>query len=339
MSAPLLPWRDDLLLAAAVVGADIVLFLPGVWLVAGQLSRELLLFSGAFVLTHLLRAGAQIVALRLLERPVARHAVLRRFGIAMVAGLVMEAVFSSQAHVHAMRLGLIDDIATGRALGMWQVLLTAALLAWFREARLRQRASAQRLQRIQQAQIDGRRALVDAQLRAMQARVDPDQLFGALDAVERLFGPEPARADALFDALVSYLRATVPSVDSAASTLARELDLAASSVRMHALSTGRDTALSVDVAAPLRELAFPPGVLLPLLGGVLGAGGLAISAQRSAGTGIELRLDAARAPDAVRLRRARESLQALYGAGAALHCEARPGGASQVRIELHHEPA
>ncbi|HEY8881429.1 MAG TPA: hypothetical protein VIN03_27935 [Roseateles sp.] len=329
--------RDDLLLAAAAVGAATVLFLPGVWLVAVGVSPELLLFSLLQPATYVAVVATQIGALQLADRHLARHGVFAQFCIAALAGMATAAVVVPLPDPLAVRIGLLDEGANTRLPGVWTSVLIAAFLAWSREAWARHAASVERLRRVQRAQLAAQRELVDAQLRAMQARIDPGQLFAALDAIERLHAGEAGRADALFDALVLYLRAAVPRLDGAASTLGRELELAAACVRMHALSTGRDVTLDAGVDAPLRSLAFPPGVLLPLFGGALaagqGGGRLAVSAHDGSAGPLVLSVSTTQPPDPARLQQARDALQALYGAAATL----RAATPTLLHLELPHE--
>ncbi|MBV8034207.1 hypothetical protein [Roseateles sp.] len=329
--------RDDLLLAAAAVGATAVLFLPGAWLVAERVSPELLLFSLLQPLNWAAIVLAQVAALRLADRHLARPGVPGQFCIAAPVGMAVAAGLCAWVDPPAVRLGLLGETGNTRLLGAWTAALIAAFMVWSREAWTRHAASVERLRRVQQAQLSARREAVDAQLRAMQARIDAQQFFKALDAIERLYGSDAGRADALFDALVLYLRAAVPSLDGGASTLGRELALAAACVRMHALATGRDVALEIDVAAPLRLLAFPPGVLLPLLGGALAAGQnagpLAVVARPAGARALTLTLRAPPGPDEAGLRQAGRALAALYGAAATLRREA---GLTLVHLELPH---
>lgn len=340
-SCPRPALRDDLLLAAAAVGATTALFLPGVWLVAVRVSPELLLFSLLQPASYAIVLMVQIGALRLADWHWPGCSVFAQFCIATVAGMAISALVVPLPDPLAARMGLLVEGANTLLLGLWTAVLIAAFLAWSREAWARHAASVQRLRRVQRAQLAARRELVDAQLRAMQARIDPEQLFAALGAIEQLYARDAERADALFDALVLYLRAAVPRLDGTASTLGHELELAAACVRMHGLCAGRDIELDVNVHAALRARAFPPGVLLPLLGGALtaeaGAGRLAVSARPGPADALLLTLALPQAPGPARLQQAGDALGPLHGT-AALRCEAGPQGLALLHLELPHGP-
>lgn len=341
--APRLPadaLRDDLLLGTAVVGAAAVLFLPGVWLVSGRLSRDLLLFALLCLLLHAVIAALQLAALRGAGRRFARP--LAAFGIAAAVGLAAVPLLGPWPDRYATRLGLLADGTNTVLQTGWLSLMSAAFLAWARAGNDRHARSTRQLREVQQAQLAARREFVDAQLRALQARIDPGRLFDALDTIERLQRSDATRADALFDALVLYLRAAMPRVDSPTSTLAQEIALVVACVRVQALSSGHAITLDVDAGLAQRDGEFPPGVLLPLVSGALagmdGPGRLALAADDAGdATHRTLRLVAPCLPADDWLQQAQGSLRALYGEQARLQHAAQQAGTVVLRIEVPHE--
>ena len=77
------------------------------------------------------------------------------------------------------------------------------------------------------AQREARRRLAYAQLKAVQARIDPQLLFDMLDAVRRAYESEPERAERLLDELVAFLRAALPRLQDASSSVPREAETGA----------------------------------------------------------------------------------------------------------------
>ena len=269
-------WRDDVRLSSVGGGAALVAYGPGAWVVIDRLSADVLAFSALVFLQHFLSALAQCAALRGLERIVRTRPVpvsLRLF----VAGVASVAVGAAALNDPAVRLGISVDSWLWRqgAPLIFSYLPLACFVVWFREGRSRERAASFRLFRLQQAQLAARRSIVDAQLRAVQARVDPQFFFDTLDAAERLYREDPSRAEAVLDALVEFLRAALPRIDGALSVLARELELASAAVRIAVLTTGREHRISADVEAGLATMPFAPGVLLPLVRAALDAGSAA----------------------------------------------------------------
>jgi len=70
-----------------------------------------------------------------------------------------------------------------------------------------------------------KRQLAEAQLKTMQAQVEPHFLFNTLASVDYLIGTDPARASRMQKNLIQYLRAAVPQMRQASSTLGQEIGL------------------------------------------------------------------------------------------------------------------
>src|SRR5205085_5405061 len=69
------------------------------------------------------------------------------------------------------------------------------------------------------------RKALDARLRLLQAQVEPHFLFNTLANVRALVRSGSPQASAVLDSLITYLRASVPHVDAASTTLGQELAL------------------------------------------------------------------------------------------------------------------
>ncbi len=142
--------------------------------------------------------------------------------------------------------------------------------------------SAARLATAQAAQREARRRLVHARLQAMQARIDPQLLFDMLDAVRRSYEDDASRAERLLDELIAFLRAALPRLRNASSSVPREAELARAYARLRALAGARDVGMRLSVSADLMDARFPPGVLLLLLDEALRASQRTVRADRNA---------------------------------------------------------
>ncbi|MEO6364308.1 MAG: histidine kinase [Caldimonas sp.] len=338
-----------------VVGALMMIFLPGAALVAGGLSTAFAGFTIVVTSIWLISTMAQVAVLRFLRGDTgsAKRAGwrLQLLAVAFV-GVTIVVLFNRVANPFSGPLGLDSQEGWESVVTAWTVALVAVYLVWEREAQSRQADAARRLFDVQQAQLRLRRTLVEAQLRAMQARIDPRFFFTTLDAIETFYRREPARAEALFDELTTFLRIALPHLDSPSSTLGRELDLAAAAVRMHSLVSGLDHSLKTRVAIPLERLPFPAGVLLPLVRGALEAAApagseapptrsLSVEADFDPATRdglLRVQVQAAGPPsDAVR-DSVRESLNRLFGDAAELSCRTDDAGRAVVEMVISHEP-
>jgi hypothetical protein len=84
-------------------------------------------------------------------------------------------------------------------------------LATFIHAGLRNsRRAARALSEAEIERSEANRALVASQLEAAHAEIDPAVVFDSLETIERTYEEDPARADALLDDLIAFLRAAIP---------------------------------------------------------------------------------------------------------------------------------
>ena len=341
------PWRDEARLVVTVVGAMIMVFVPASVAVSNAPPWALFSFAAVIAANWTVCVIVQLAALRIVRSGVRGAPMplwLQYLCVAVAGGVyqlttdVVSGPFAEAAH-----LGTHDSWRF--AVSAWISALDALYVVWEREGRSRHDAAARRLADVQQAQLRARRAIVDSQLRAVQARVDPQFFFDILDAIEALYRVDVARAEALFDELIVFLRSALPHVDGASSTLARELEIAASSVRIASLMAGHEYQLDVDVPADLMRLSFPAGVLLPLLHGALDASPtadarIAVRAwlDREGGrSSVVVLVAAPTAPSAAVRARVRESLHALFGDSASLACEQRDAARTDTTVVLPHD--
>lgn len=132
----------------------------------------------------------------------------------------------------------------------------------YREIFLR---SQQSLQTLQDKQTETARKLLQAQLQAMQAQVEPTFLLNTLKQVEELYEKDSKQADKLLDDLITYLRSAIPRMRSNTSTLQQEFDLAMAYLRLLAELGGKVQRFKFDLDSADAGAEFPPMVLTPLL--------------------------------------------------------------------------
>jgi hypothetical protein len=212
-----------------------------------------------------------------------------------------------------------------------------ALLALLIVRRLGARRLA--VQRLAERQEHGRvvrQRLAYAQLQAIQARVDPQLLFDMLAAVKRYYQHDAQRAERLLDELTTFLRAALPRLRSARSSLEVEFALVGCYVRM--LRAAGDAAIEFEESLPeaLANAVFPAGLLLPLMTRAERCAGadrrIALDAQAQGEAALRVCVSDAVAPDGAALERLRASLADLYGERAGLRV--RPLGLAGAEIEL-----
>jgi LytS/YehU family sensor histidine kinase len=195
----------------------------------------------------------------------------------------------------------------------WSLMLIA-LYAMFEAKR---RATGE-LHGVRVAALAAERALVEGDLRAMQARVDPDLLFDTLLSVDLAYEKNIRAGERALDALIGFLRAALPADASATSSVGRELEHVGAYLGvMELLSTSRPhVEMRSDPAA--REAPMPAMLMLPLVRWALDgrpANRLQVTAQLRAGAlGISVESDLAEGPPSPGsdLAGVRERLMHLY---------------------------
>jgi hypothetical protein len=109
------------------------------------------------------------------------------------------------------------------------------------------------------------RQLVTARLKLLQAQVEPHFLFNTLAAVDYLIETDPARASVMQKTLITYLRAALPQMRQASSTLGRELKLIRAYLELLKLRIEERLEFDIKVAPELESAVFPPMVLQTLV--------------------------------------------------------------------------
>jgi glucose-6-phosphate-specific signal transduction histidine kinase len=211
------------------------------------------------------------------------------------------------------------------------VLVAANAVAWAVRAR-------------QQVQ---RRADTEAQLRLLQAQIEPQFLFNTLADVQGLLDCDPERARQMLEEFTDYLRASIGQLRRADTTLAAELDMAQCYLQLLQLKMGERLRFSVEASVQARRAVVPPLLVQPLvenavrhgLDPMAGGGSVHLHAGVRDGRlevsvqddGVGLPATPARTGHALNNIRAR--LQSRYGATASLTLAShRPGTRATIGL-------
>jgi signal transduction histidine kinase len=241
--------------------------------------------------------------------------------------------------------------------GLLVSLIIVALIALKVALGSKSRAEFQARQASATAAQEGlKRQLAEAQLKMMQAQVEPHFLFNTLASVDYLIETDPARASRMQKNLIQYLRAAVPQMREGTSNLGREILQCRSYLEILKVRMDERLQFSINVPQGLLSAAFPPMMLLTLVenaikhglepkpeGGTLSvaavvADGKLRVAVADSGMGFGI---AQRGGTGVGLVNVRERLQALYGTGAGLSIDANSDGGTIATILVPYriEPA
>lgn len=113
--------------------------------------------------------------------------------------------------------------------------------------------------------IEAERRSIEAQLKMLQAQIEPHFLFNTLANLAGLIEADPKLASRLLEALNHYLRASLIRTRADGGTLGDEMDLLTAYLEVLKIRLGPRLEYSIDVPDPLRALPFPPMLLQPLV--------------------------------------------------------------------------
>ncbi|MBS1208446.1 MAG: signal transduction histidine kinase [Proteobacteria bacterium] len=152
---------------------------------------------------------------------------------------------------------------------LWRyVLLSAAISLVFHfyyanQARLKALEQASRDAQLRELSIQ--KAALNAELRALQAQIEPHFLFNTLANLHSLIGRDAEAARTLLEQLNDYLRATLAHSRAERATLSDECRMLSAYLAIQAQRMGGRLSWHIDVADALQSRPFPPMLLQPLL--------------------------------------------------------------------------
>jgi signal transduction histidine kinase len=112
---------------------------------------------------------------------------------------------------------------------------------------------------------DIERQRIEAQLKMLQAQIEPHFLFNALANLDALIQTDPRRARAMLAHFNDYLRATLAATRRESNTLADEFALLRGYLEVQRMRMGGRLRFSLELPEPLAQADLPPMLLQPLV--------------------------------------------------------------------------
>ena len=279
-----LPWliRRTLIFAPFAIGLAILSGLGnGIasndWNAAGLI----MLYSAAAFVTMVTVGPALATGVRYLHYSVTLERVL-------VAGAILLGLFisfgvdqiASEAVVHLVAVDVKPvsppPNTASKELGMIFGLGFVALIYFLLGGGLAARAYYSEMDRWEASRrsrelgvLRAQKSEADTRLAVLQAQVEPHFLFNTLASVRSLVRQDPPRAETMIDALVDYLRVTIPQLRENTteldSSLGRQLDICASYLKLMQVRMGQRLTFTIDANEEVRAQSFPPLMLISLV--------------------------------------------------------------------------
>jgi hypothetical protein len=195
------------------------------------------------------------------------------------------------------------------------------------------------------------RRLMEAQMAALQAQVEPHFLFNTLALIGQLIETDPPEAARVHAHLIEYLRSTLPQMRARdGGTLGKQVELSRAYLAIMQARMKERLQVRFEVPMYLHSAPFPPMMLQTLIensikhglepkieGGTVTvrafvAGAILHVEVCDDGAGIDLHAD-----EGVGLANIRERLRLLYGDQAELIMHALPDGGACATIRLPYK--
>jgi signal transduction histidine kinase len=114
-------------------------------------------------------------------------------------------------------------------------------------------------------EIESEKRQMEAQLKMLQAQIEPHFLFNTLANVSSLIDSDPALAKILLERLNDWLRIALMRARSDSATLGDELDMLENYLQILKIRFGERLRWRIAATQETRQTAFPPMLLQPLV--------------------------------------------------------------------------
>jgi sensor histidine kinase YesM len=227
------------------------------------------IFSNNFVLSNVIGFAFWIVLTLLgpLQRVVNRkpYWVVTLFyavvGTAIVTGSLWGYAFVTGRKGMLAWIGSAEQLLTGFVISA--IISSVISLLWKRRSDelITQIAFAEERERVEAAE----RGASEANLRALQAQIEPHFLFNTLANVTSLIHPQPDKAKLMLEQFIAYLRATLAATREERTTLGQEFEMMRNFLSILEIRMGNRLQVKLDLPDDLKTANMPPMLLQPLI--------------------------------------------------------------------------
>ncbi len=172
-----------------------------------------------------------------------------------IAFFILEKTLSINLNLpmeHILKIILVAIIFSG-----------AASYSLISKARLRHRNELIEQERTKRIAVE--KEFLSANLRMLQAQIEPHFLFNTLSNVVSLIDTQPGKGKSMLLDLTKYLRTSLSRTLPEKTTLAQEIDMIQAYLNIQKIRMDKRLNFKVDVSDILRQESFPPMLLQPLV--------------------------------------------------------------------------
>jgi sensor histidine kinase YesM len=113
--------------------------------------------------------------------------------------------------------------------------------------------------------LSSEKEALEANLRLLQAQIEPHFLFNTLSNILSLIDTDPSQSKRMLADLTHYLRTALSRTLPAVTTLGQEMDMIRAYLDIQKVRMGERLKFTIDLSDDLRQFPFPPMLLQPLV--------------------------------------------------------------------------
>jgi sensor histidine kinase YesM len=270
-------------------------------------------------------------------------------GVTLILGSLVGAVLGSRITGVAFAGMLGDDLSTFLQRFSAGLLFGVVInYFFFSSARIKQSETLLREEQIKTLTLEKRS--LEADLKLLQAQIEPHFLFNTLSNILSLMDSDPGRGKTMLMDLTRYLRSSLNTMRKEATSLGREVEMLKAYLDLHKVRMGDRLRYSIAVPEALMGHSLPPMLLQPIVENAvkhgiepkISGGEINIGAVETSGL---LRLSIVdtgcgingNVKGGIGLANVEERLAVLYNGKARLILEENQPSGLKVTIEIPHE--
>jgi sensor histidine kinase YesM len=240
----------------------IFLTLTGIFTTAVTLKTFviMLVISQCYGITIFLSIMLLLRAFKPKKRPFAVFIILIGMVFGILVGHLM-AAFILQPSLPSFIWGWKKDFL--KTIGLWLALAIA--IGYFFYSRTRIKISKEIIQQERINRLSSEKEVLEANLKLLQAQVEPHFLFNTLSNVLSLIDTDPTKGKSMLADLIHYLRTSLSRTLPVATTLDQEMNIIKAYLNIQKIRMGERLSFSIELPDALREHPFPPMLLQPLV--------------------------------------------------------------------------
>ena len=138
-------------------------------------------------------------------------------------------------------------------------------VSYFFYAKSRLRASKEVIQQERIKRLSSEKEALEANLRLLQAQIEPHFLFNTLSNILSLIDTDPADGKSMLVDLIHYLRTSLSRTFPDPITLDQEIDMIKAYLNIQKIRMGERLHFKIELPDAVRQHPFPPMLLQPLV--------------------------------------------------------------------------